>query len=54
VHLVLLGEADMFVPVELFYHPIEYRTQAVGHIAATLGKPNGWLVALCMVREFNP
>jgi hypothetical protein len=29
---------------------IEHRTQAVGHIAAMLGKPNGWLVVLCMGR----
>ena len=50
VHLVLLGEADMFVPVEFFNHPIEHRTQVVGHTAAALGKPNGRLVALCMSR----
>jgi hypothetical protein len=36
MYLVLLGKAATFVPVELF------------RIAATLGKPNGWLVTLCM------
>ncbi len=48
MYLVLFGENDMFVPVELFNSSIERRTQAVGHIAASLGKPNDWLVALCM------
>jgi hypothetical protein len=38
----------MFVPVQLFDGSIERRTQAVGHIATTLGKPDGWLAALCM------
>ena len=33
-----------------FYGSIECRTQVVGHILATLGKPDGWLVALCMGR----
>ncbi len=30
VHLVLLGEADMFVSVEVFHCLIEHRTQAIG------------------------
>jgi hypothetical protein len=38
----------MFVPVWLFYGSIEHGTQVVDHIFAALGKPNGWLVALCM------
>jgi hypothetical protein len=49
VYLVLRGKTDMFVPVELFYGLIECRTQAVGRISAVLGKPDGWLVALCLV-----
>jgi hypothetical protein len=40
----------MFIPVELFYRPTEHRTQAVGRIAAALGKSDGWLVVLCMDR----
>jgi hypothetical protein len=48
VYLVLLGKTDMFVPVELFNCLIECRTQAVGHIVAALGKPNGWLALLCL------
>jgi hypothetical protein len=48
VYLVLLGKIDMFVPVELFHSPIECRTQAVGHIVAALGKPDVWLVTLCI------
>jgi hypothetical protein len=40
----------MIVPVELFYHPIECRTQAVGCIAAALGKHNSWLAMLFMGR----
>ncbi len=48
MYLVLLGKTDMFVPVKLFYGLIECGTQALGHILAALGKPNGWLVALCM------
>ncbi len=50
MYLILLRKTDMFVPVELFYRPIEHRTQVVGCIAAALGKPNGWLVVLCMGR----
>jgi hypothetical protein len=50
VYLILLGKADMFIPVELIYCLIERRTHTVGHIVAALGKPNGWLVALCMGR----
>jgi hypothetical protein len=38
----------MFVLVKLFDGLIECRTQAVGLILSTLGKPNSWLVALCM------
>ncbi len=40
----------MFVPVEPFYSLIEQGTQVVGCIVATLGKPDGWLVALSMGR----
>jgi hypothetical protein len=32
---------DMFVSVELFYSPIERRTQAEGRIGAALGEPVG-------------
>jgi hypothetical protein len=38
----------MFVLVKLFYGSIECRTQVVGCILAVLGKPDGWLVVLCM------
>ncbi len=44
----LLGKTGMFVLVKLFDSSIEHGTQAVGHISTTLGKPNSWLVALCM------
>jgi hypothetical protein len=41
----------MFVPDKLFHGSIEHKTQAVGQILATLGKPNyGRLVVLCMCR----
>ncbi len=50
MYLVLLGKTDTFVPAELFYSPIECRTQTVGPIAATLGESNSWLVALYMCR----
>jgi hypothetical protein len=46
----MLGKADMFVPVEFFYCPIECRTQTVGLIEATLGESNGWKVMLCIGR----
>jgi hypothetical protein len=38
----------MFVLVKLFNGLIECGTQAVGRILSALGKPDGWLVALCM------
>ncbi len=50
MYLVLLGKTDMFVPVSLFYNPIECKTQVVSHVAAALGKLDDWLVALCMGR----
>ncbi len=50
MYFVLLGKTDLFVLDKLFYGLIEHRTQAVGHILAALGKPDGWLVALCMGR----
>jgi hypothetical protein len=50
VYFVLLGKADMFVPVELFDCLIECWTETVGYIAAALGKLNGQFVALCMGR----
>ncbi len=50
MYLVLLGKTGMFAPVSLFYSLIERGTQAVGHIAAALGKPDGSLAALCMGR----
>ncbi len=40
----------MFVLVKLFYGSNEHGTQAVGRILAPLGKPDSWLVALCMGR----
>ncbi len=40
----------MFVLVKLFDGLIERGTQAVGRILFALGKPNSWLVALCMGR----
>ncbi len=47
----MLGKTDMFVLVNLFDGSIERGgTQAVGHILSALGKPNSWLVALCMGR----
>jgi hypothetical protein len=50
VYFVLLGVTDMFVLVKLFDGSIECGTQVVGHILSALGKPNSWLVALCMGR----
>jgi hypothetical protein len=50
VYFVLLGKTDMFVLVKLFGGFIEHGTQVVGRILSTLGKPDGWLVALCMGR----
>ncbi len=46
MHLILLGKDGTFVPVELFDHLIECRTQMVGHIAVAFGKPNGQFVAV--------
>jgi hypothetical protein len=46
----LLGKTDMFVLVKLFNGSIKHRTQAVGRILAALGKPDGWLVVLCIAR----
>ena len=34
--------------LSFFYGLIECGTQVVGHIAATLGEPDGWLATLCM------
>ncbi len=48
MYFVLLGRTDMFVLVKFFYGSIECGTHAVGRISAALGKPNGWLIALCM------
>jgi hypothetical protein len=48
VYFVLLGKTDMFVLVKLFDGLIESGTQAVGRISSALGKPDSWLVALCM------
>ncbi len=44
----MLGKTDMFVLVKLFDGTIECGTQAVGRILSALGKPDSWLVALCM------
>ncbi len=48
MYFVLIYKTDMFVPVKLFYSRIELKVQAVGRIVAALGKPDGWLVTLCM------
>ncbi len=50
MHFILLGKTDIFVLVKLFDGSIEHGTQAVGCILSTLGKPNSWLVTLCMDR----
>ena len=50
MYFVLLGETDMFVLVQLFDGSIEHGTQPVGCIFSALGKPDSWLVALCMGR----
>ncbi len=46
MYFVVCGEADMLVLVDLFNHPVECGAQAVGGIAATLGKTNACCATL--------
>ncbi len=50
MHLILLGNAFMFVLVELFDCSIECSTQTIGHLVAMLGYPDGQFVVLWMGR----
>ncbi len=50
MYFVLLGKTDMFVLVKLYDGLIECRTQTLSHILSVLGKPDSWLVALCVGR----
>ncbi len=48
MYFVLLGKTDKFVLVEQFDGSIERGTQAVGCILSALGKPDSWMITLCM------
>jgi hypothetical protein len=50
--LLCLAKLTCLFLCSFFYSPIERRTQVVGHILAMLGKPDGWLVTLCMGRIY--